>query len=606
MEKYGELTIIPADGKPQRVMLTKELITLGRDPDSDIVFTDRKTAAHHAVIECSKEACFLVALDTTTGTFVDGRRVRRVMLIPGSVIKLGDNTLRFEAEAPPNTDRTVFTTLGTTDSQVNAPRRPGTGRLRSSSKKQTARLISNFFSHIQETRPDTTELPTIPANAAEARLPRLVVHLPDRTWELPLSKQEVWMIGRNPDNDIPIDHLKVSRRHARIEKRNDHTFIIQDLNSTNGTWFERQRIGTHALKHTQTIEIGPAKLVFKDLTMADSMQRVRRPQFQPTPVVVIPGNFGSSLWRGSEQLWPNIRNLLRLPERFHWPDSGESLETRGIIGDTLVVPDLLKVESYQKIGERLINELGYTRGKDLLEFAYDWRLDLRDAARRLAQAVEYWMPDQQVTVISHNLGCLVGRYYIDRLGGHTKVRQHIAIGGPNYGAPMALVGLLPHQLNHLLPEEDSINEQISQMFSTFPSIYQWLPAYDCVFDQEGKPINVHQGGPWLDKDKQPLLRMAREFHTELSAYAMVPTLSIFGFGVKTISTIQVARQGRDNWERIDLQVSPDGDGQVPTSSAILRGSEIHPVLPSQAALYLESEVLNRVTLELLYNTAHTP
>ena len=42
------------------------------------------------------------------------------------------------------------------------------------------------------------------------------------------------LIGRGPDNDIRIDDSSVSRRHARIVKKNDKYFI-EDLNSRNGT-----------------------------------------------------------------------------------------------------------------------------------------------------------------------------------------------------------------------------------------------------------------------------------------------------------------------------------------------------------------------------------
>ena len=42
-------------------------------------------------------------------------------------------------------------------------------------------------------------------------------------------------IGRNPTNDIHIDNLGVSKQHAKII-RQDEAYVIEDLNSTNGTF----------------------------------------------------------------------------------------------------------------------------------------------------------------------------------------------------------------------------------------------------------------------------------------------------------------------------------------------------------------------------------
>lgn len=42
------------------------------------------------------------------------------------------------------------------------------------------------------------------------------------------------VLGRDPRNEVVIDHPQVSRRHARITRR-DGEWVIEDLESTNGT-----------------------------------------------------------------------------------------------------------------------------------------------------------------------------------------------------------------------------------------------------------------------------------------------------------------------------------------------------------------------------------
>ncbi len=69
-------------------------------------------------------------------------------------------------------------------------------------------------------------------------------------------------IGRSSFNDLVIDNLAVSGRHAKIESV-DHGFLLTDLGSRNGTFLNRELVTSHWLRHGDVITIGKHSLVFE-------------------------------------------------------------------------------------------------------------------------------------------------------------------------------------------------------------------------------------------------------------------------------------------------------------------------------------------------------
>ena len=78
--------------------------------------------------------------------------------------------------------------------------------------------------------------------------------------EYPFDKESM-AIGRDEANDIVIDNLAVSSLHARIDKAGE-TYIVTDLQSTNGTFVNNEQITSHKLQHKDKIVIGKHLLFF--------------------------------------------------------------------------------------------------------------------------------------------------------------------------------------------------------------------------------------------------------------------------------------------------------------------------------------------------------
>ena len=69
-------------------------------------------------------------------------------------------------------------------------------------------------------------------------------------------------IGRSPDNDIFLDDVTVSRKHAVLVQSNGE-FRIEDLGSLNGTFVNRRRIDSAArLQSGDEVQIGKYRLSF--------------------------------------------------------------------------------------------------------------------------------------------------------------------------------------------------------------------------------------------------------------------------------------------------------------------------------------------------------
>ena len=81
--------------------------------------------------------------------------------------------------------------------------------------------------------------------------------------------QGVVTIGRLPDNLVQVDNPAVSGHHARIYWETDH-YVLEDNNSTNGTYVNNRRVSKQTLKDEDEILVGKHVVVFKDAWHEDA------------------------------------------------------------------------------------------------------------------------------------------------------------------------------------------------------------------------------------------------------------------------------------------------------------------------------------------------
>jgi pSer/pThr/pTyr-binding forkhead associated (FHA) protein len=557
---YGKLVMTLENGSEQEFTLGKSSITIGRSTANDIHLNDARISRLHARLECSRKGAIVTDQGSVNGILVNGKKVEKAELEIGDVLQLGSSKLRYEKDTG---SETAMMTIMHTEADLN----------------------STLASMI------------LPVELNETRTSRLVINGPNKTWEVPLDNIDRLSFGRSAENEIILDSPTVSRKHAEL-RRHGMGFALHDLGSTNGIYSGEQKVSEVVLHNNMQVRVGAFQVIYKSgfedealSAIEDTVVRRR----ERRPVIFVPGFMGSELWLGSQRVWPDVRTLFKNPELFAYKPENNNIEARGLLGEVVLVPNLVKLEQYNRLGDYLVEELGYERGNDFFEFAYDWRQDVRISAHQLGHAIERWKIEPPFILMAHSLGTLVSRYYVERLGGKDKVRRVLLMGGPHSGTPFIATSLVLGP--NLLPF-GIMSERLRQVLGTFPSCYQILPTYPCAIDQNSQKINMLYEEDWLSETQRPMLHMAQEFRQELGSSYSVPTVSIFGYGIGTTAGLKVMRNNAGQWLSVSYENKPAGDNTIPERSAVLPQSEIHPVSQHHGSLYVDNDVKMRLKLEL--------
>ena len=158
------------------------------------------------------------------------------------------------------------------------------------------------------------------------------------------------------------------------------------------------------------------------------------------------------------------------------------------------------VKEYQGIISTLKN-LGFKENNNLFIFNYDWRKRVDDIVEDLKSFLNEKVGNQNVNIIGHSLGGLVGRIYSQKYFSNQKVNQIISIGSPHYGAVQVykpiffgeidrentflwLAQKLVLQLNKKLFQSDkeAINEKITVLKDL-------LPTFNFLYDTNNREIS---------------------------------------------------------------------------------------------------------------------
>src|SRR4051794_38062046 len=93
--------IVSIDGVViKEVQLTKDRTSLGRRPYNDIVIDNLAVSGEHAVLQLTGNEVYLEDLNSTNGTYVNGKAVKKQLLQNNDTVEIGKYKIKFINEAP--------------------------------------------------------------------------------------------------------------------------------------------------------------------------------------------------------------------------------------------------------------------------------------------------------------------------------------------------------------------------------------------------------------------------------------------------------------------------------------------------------------------------
>jgi pimeloyl-ACP methyl ester carboxylesterase len=269
-------------------------------------------------------------------------------------------------------------------------------------------------------------------------------------------------------------------------------------------------------------------------------------------VLIVPGIMGSQL---------GLARTQPLPNDIVWLDPLDiqrgRLAALSLSAAAPIVPLGVVLFSYLRLKLHL-----RAQGLTVEFHDYDWRQPVADSGRALAERLQALRP-ARVAIVAHSMGGLVSRAALAR-GNTRHIERLVLLGTPNGGSFAAVQALrgsyaVVRKVARLALEA-SAESLATDVFSTFPSLYELLPA-------GSGGTNLFDARTWPADGPQPrpaLLEAARSLPGQLAPpderFAIIA-----GVGEETVTALRL--RGAE----FVYTLTRGGDGTVPLASALLPG-----------------------------------
>jgi hypothetical protein len=91
--------LVPDDRRTEKLYLTKASTVMGRDPTSDLFIDNADVSWRHCLLDIQASGVSILDLNSTNGTFLNGKLVQNAHLNPGDKLELGPCLFTVNREA---------------------------------------------------------------------------------------------------------------------------------------------------------------------------------------------------------------------------------------------------------------------------------------------------------------------------------------------------------------------------------------------------------------------------------------------------------------------------------------------------------------------------
>jgi pSer/pThr/pTyr-binding forkhead associated (FHA) protein len=221
------------DAVVKEINLDKEVTTIGRKPDNDIIIDNQAVSGHHALIKTEGTALLVEDLSSLNGTYLNSQKISQGELFNGDVILIGVHTLdvvsdKERAEA----DKKAFAVRGRSmdETMVIAP--DDKKKILTSADKTIPEVLGGFLVIEGSTEQKEYEL-----------------------------KERVSAIGKEDGSAIKLKGFFAPKLAAMVNRRKEGYFITPSGGKSlkvNGKEIDRR----YDLRDGDIVEVGNLKLQF--------------------------------------------------------------------------------------------------------------------------------------------------------------------------------------------------------------------------------------------------------------------------------------------------------------------------------------------------------
>ncbi|MBQ0934041.1 FHA domain-containing protein [Ideonella paludis] len=103
----GKLVVSLDNVVIKEVQITKDRTTLGRRPYNDIVIDNLAVSGEHAVLLAVGNEVYIEDLNSTNGTYINGKAIKKQLLAHNDTVEIGKYRIRYQTEEAADYEKTM-------------------------------------------------------------------------------------------------------------------------------------------------------------------------------------------------------------------------------------------------------------------------------------------------------------------------------------------------------------------------------------------------------------------------------------------------------------------------------------------------------------------